>query len=306
MRPALLPIWLRFRVRRDCPDVVLSMLTYSNIASLLALTVGNRVRIPVMVSERTMPSLQTVASPRRDRVTVWLARRLYRRAAGVLAISHPVAGDLVSAFRVPARRLFVVPNPVIRSPMGEDTVISHRVPEHLHLALVGRQVNHKRPILFLDVLCDLARRGIRVRGTVIGDGPLRRATELESLRLGLDVSFLGWKEPWWKSVTEVDCLVLTAEVEGFANVLVEAAAAGIPSVASTRALGVADAIVPGITGELAMGDSPEAYADAVLSAASLVLTSTIHLSGWLNHFSTKHSTATLLTALHTVKECAEN
>lgn len=141
-----------------------------------------------------------------------------------------------------------------------------------------------------------------MRGTVIGDGPLRESTELESSQLGLNVSFLGWKEPWWEAVSDVDCLVLTANDEGLANVLVEAAAAGIPSVASSRALGVADAIVPGITGELAMGDSPHAYADAVLSAAPLVLTSTIHIGAWLNRFSTTGSTATLLAALRAVTE----
>jgi glycosyltransferase involved in cell wall biosynthesis len=296
LRPALMPVWLRDRIRRDRPDIVLSLLPFSNVASLLALKVCMHSSVPLMLSEHNVPSLHVNNVPRRDRLTVWLARRLYRRATGVLAVSHPVAGELVSAFRVPARKIFVVPNPVV-PPTDKATAAKHRIPKHLHLVLVGRQVTQKRPHLFLDVVHQLAQRGITVRGTVIGDGPLSQSTELKSSRLGLDVSFLGWKEPWWEAVSDVDCLVLTANTEGLANVLVEAAAAGIPSVASSRALGVADAIVPGITGELALGDSPSAYADAVLSATSLVLTSPIQIDGWLNHFSTTHSTATLLTAL---------
>jgi glycosyltransferase involved in cell wall biosynthesis len=254
-----------------------------------------------MVSEHNVPSLQAANVQRRDRLTVWVARRLYRRATGVLAVSHPVAGELVSAFRVPARNLFVVPNPIVPSP-AEARVPAGRTPTHLHLVFVGRQVRQKRPHLFLDVLHELAQRGVAVRGTVIGDGPLFRSTEQKASRLGLDVSFLGWKEPWWEAVSDVDCLVLTANAEGLANVLVEAAAAGISSVASSRALGVADAIVPGITGEFAMGDSPQAYADAVLAAPALGATSTVRIDAWLNRFSTTASTATLFTALRAVAE----
>lgn len=298
LRPALMPVWLRVRIRRDRPDVVLSLLPFSNVISLLALTPR---AVPLMLSEHGMPGLHAIAARRRDRFTFWLARRLYRRATGVLAISHPVAANLVSAFRIPARNVFVVPNPVIPPSAQTDAEAPH-IPEHLHLVLVGRQVSQKRPHVFLDTLRELAQRGVTVRGTVIGDGPLRESTEVESSRLGLNVSFLGWKEPWWEAVANVDCHVLTTDVEGFANVLVEAAAAGIPSVASSRALGVADAILPGITGELAMEDSPQAYADAVLSAAPLVLTSTIHIGAWLNRFSTTRSTATLLAALRAATE----
>jgi glycosyltransferase involved in cell wall biosynthesis len=300
-RPVLMPAWLRARVRQDRPDVVVSSLPFSNVFCLLALKVGIRSKVPLMVSEHNVPSLQVANLRQRDRLTVWLARRLYRRATGVLAVSHPVAGELVSAFRVPARIVFVVPNPIVRSLTERSGAVSD-IPTHLHLVLVGRQVRQKRPHLFLDVLHELTQRGVTVRGTVIGDGPLRESTELKSSQLGLHVAFLGWQEPWWEAVSEVDCLVLTANAEGLANVLVEAAAAGIPSVASSRALGVADAIVPGITGAFAMGDSPQAYADAVLSATPIELTSTAHINAWLNHFSTAHSAATLLTALHAIAE----
>ncbi|HEX5852151.1 MAG TPA: glycosyltransferase [Solirubrobacteraceae bacterium] len=302
LRPVLMPWWLAGRIRRDTPDVVLSLMTFSNVVSLLALKLGGHSTVPLMVSEHNVQSLQTVNLRRRERLTVWLARRLYRFATGALAVSHPVAAELVSAFRVPAQRIFVVPNPVLSSSEATAAAPAHQLPKDLHLVLVGRHAEQKRPQLFLEVLQDLAHRGVSVRGSVIGDGPLREATEQKSSQLGLDVAFLGWREPWWEAVSNVDCLVLTANAEGLANVLVEAASAGIPSVASSRALGVADAIVPGVTGELALGDNPRSYADAVLRAAPLVLTSPIEIRAWLNHFSSAHSTATLLAALEAVKQ----
>ncbi len=302
LRPALMPRWLGSRIRRDSPDVVLSLMTFSNVIALCALRLGRRSTVPLMVSEHNVQSLQAVNVRRRNRVTIWLARRLYRYAAGALAVSHPVAAELVSAFGVPAHRIFVVPNPVVRSSSSTPATAEPELPKALHLALVGRHAEQKRPHLFLEVLQDLAHRGVEVRGSVIGDGPLRAAIEQHASQLGLEVAFLGWREPWWEAVSDVDCLVLTANAEGLANVLVEAAAAGIPSVASSRALGVADAIVPGITGELALGDSPEAYAGAVLRAAPLTLGSPIEIRAWLNRFSSAQSTATLIAALSAIRQ----
>jgi glycosyltransferase involved in cell wall biosynthesis len=299
IRPALMPRWLRDRVRRDDPDVVMSLMTFSNVISLLALKAGSRSAVPLMVSEHIVQTPHVANVGRRDRLTDWLAHRMYRRASGAVAVSHAVAAELVSAFRIPGKNVFVVPNPVVlsRSPATGPT---EELPNDLHLVHVGRHVAQKRPHLFLDVIYELAGRGVAVRGSVIGDGPMRESTELKSAELGLNVSFLGWKEPWWDAVSNVDCLVLTANVEGLANVLVEAAAAGIPSVASSRALGVGDAILPGITGELALTDDPQAYADAVLRAARLELSSPVDLGAWLDRFSPARSTSILLDALSAI------
>jgi glycosyltransferase involved in cell wall biosynthesis len=228
---------------------------------------------------------------------LWLARRLYGRAAGALAISHAVGVELASNFRVSVDRIFVVPNPVTRSTGRDDEPPQEVTRDSLHVAYVGRQAPEKRLSVFLAVLSDLARRGIDVRGTIIGDGPMRRTTEQECMCLGLDVSFEGWKEPWWDAAADIDCIVLTSRVEGFGNVLVEAAAAGIPCVASSRAFGVADAIVPGVTGELAMTDSPSDYAAAVLRATSRTPGSSHILRRWLDFFSVEHSTTCLVAAL---------
>ena len=87
--------------------------------------------------------------------------------------------------------------------------------------------------------------------------------------------------------------------DGGAVVLVEAAAAGYPSVAISGALGVADAIVPGITGELALSADPADIADALLRAADLTLTG---IDPWLRRFSIEASGADLERVLVTAVE----
>jgi len=67
---------------------------------------------------------------------------------------------------------------------------------------------------------------------------------------------------------------------------VRAAARGVPAVALSTALGVADGIIPGVTGALALDDDPESVADAVESAASL---SVEDIDGWLDRFGTEES-----------------
>ena len=70
----------------------------------------------------------------------------------------------------------------------------------------------------------------------------------------------------------------------------EAAARGVPSVAVSTALGVADAIIPGVTGELSLDDDPASIADAVEAAAGL----DVHdVDAWLERFSADSSGALL-------------
>lgn len=295
-RYALLPLWFHRQVRHDRPDVVLSLLTYSNVVALLTWMLFRHKSLPLVISEHNTPSLQWSHARTRDRITFWLARRLYRRATGVLAVSHPVAGDLVSTLHVSAERLFIVQNPIIPNSPSPRSASDFVMPKRLHLAFVGRLVDQKRPSLFLEVLRTLAQRNIHVRATIIGDGPLRTDTETKARDTGLDVFFAGWREPWWEAASELDCIVVTASFEGLGNVLIEAAAVQIPCVACSRALGVADAILPGVTGELTMTDHPDDYADAVLRAWSR-RTSNDRLDGWLDHFSSERSTIRLLTAL---------
>jgi glycosyltransferase involved in cell wall biosynthesis len=75
--------------------------------------------------------------------------------------------------------------------------------------------------------------------------------------------------------------MLPSAVEGFGNVLVEAAAKSIPVVVSSRALGVADACIPDVTAKLVTGDSPGDFADGLLFAGEMVLPDLKH---WLDRF----------------------
>ena len=285
--------WLRRQATDDDVDVLVCLLTFTNVAALL----GRGPTPPIVISERNVPSTYLPLEGRRGRVERRLAQLAYRRADAAIAISHPVAGDLVGGYGLPPERCFVVPNPVTDVPPRPAPAPGSRP---LHLAFAGRLHVQKRPGLFVDVLAELAARGHDVRGSVVGEGPLRAELEAAARARGVELELLGWREPWWEAVADADCFLLASSVEGFGNVLVEAAAAGLPSVAVSSALGVADALVPGLTGELAATDAPTDLADAVLRAVAADPDEGA-TRRWLRRFSVQESTRVLTSVLEHVR-----
>lgn len=284
--------WRRIRALRRVVDsgpghVVLSLQMTPNLLLLIAsATVPRARRATVVVSERNIVSINAVRPSRRHRVRVGLAKRLYRRADLVVAISHPVAAELVAGFGVRPERCRVVPNPAATEARPVSTPADG---VDVELILVGRLVPQKQPHLALEVLRELRSRGHRVTLTVFGDGPQRALFE------GVEgVDLRGWVEDWPALCHVNSVLLLPSVKEGFGNVLVEAAAARIPSVAASGALGVADAIVSGVTGVLAADDSVSTLADGVLAAARCDF---VGVEPWLARFTPQGSAAVLRAAL---------
>jgi glycosyltransferase involved in cell wall biosynthesis len=204
-----------------------------------------------------------------------------------------VAGDLIGGYHVRADRCFVVPNPVFRS---LDLIKSEgRVSEpreaindrQISLTYVGRIVPQKQPLRFVEVLAELVNRGWDARGVVFGAGPLSDLMGEEAKRRGVDLQFDGWHEDWPDRLHSDSCVLLCSVVEGLANVAIEAASVAIPVVASSRALGVGDAIVSGITGEVALTDSVSDLASSVERAMSTPLN--VPALRWLEKWTSERS-----------------
>lgn len=280
---------LRAYQREWKPDVVLSLLTFPNLVALLAALLSGR-RTPVVISERNVPSVLLRQQGPSQRVQLWLARRLYRFAASVVAISHPVAADLVAAFSVDPARCTVVPNPATAKLGADRPGRQDGSGQSLTLVLPCRLVAQKDPLLLPAVAEILARRGRRVSILVFGAGPLEEQLVRETERAGVPATVAGWQEEWFRKCPPGSVVCLPSHVEGFGNVLVEAAAMNVPVVTMSSALGVADAVIPGVTGYLAATRDAEEFADLVEAADRLPAW---EVDGWLDRFSPETSTTTL-------------
>lgn len=235
------------------------------------------------------------------RLKLQAARALYRRADAVFCVSHPVAADLGAAVPAVADRLWVLPNPVLpgldsRARSELDPLVEHAV----RLLFVGRLESEKRPSLVISTGAELARRGWDVEVAFIGDGSLRLDLEAEAEASGIPFSFSGWSDLWHRDdgFAAGSCLMLPSVAEGFGNVLVEAAALGLPAVAPSQALGVGDAIIPGMTGAFALSSHPGHLADAVIDALDLQPS----VDRWLNTYRTPVSGARFQSAVQAVHQ----
>ena len=265
-----LPMAIRAAIQRERPDVVLSVLDFCNSCSVLATWSlsprGGRPRL--VLSEHTVMSLYLRSQGWSGVVRHQLGRLLYRRADAVVAVSHAVATDLLATYRVPPERVVVLPNPVTL-PSRRRTPDAPPAARPLEIVYVGRLIRDKRPDIVLTTVAELRARGRACSVVFIGDGPMREELATQAGTLGVAAHFAGWRKDWRDAAGSSDCLLLTSPVEGFGIVLVEAADFGLPCVAPSTALGVVDAVVPGLTGVLARSGRPDDLADAVLEAAQL-------------------------------------
>jgi colanic acid/amylovoran biosynthesis glycosyltransferase len=138
---------------------------------------------------------------------------------------------------------------------------------------IGRLVEKKGVADGLRAIAWARRRGVELRYTVIGDGPLRGRLEALAGELGIDdaVRFVGWQvqDAIVEALYGHDVLLapsVTAQdgdQEGIPVTLMEAMATGMP-VVSTRHSGIPELVEHGCSGLLADEGDYAALADALI------------------------------------------
>ena len=222
--------------------------------------------IHTSVSDR-LPALYGTRSRQRRAVRVmgWLLGR----AAAVVGVSHAVARDLEQLLGWEEGSVHAITNPVaqdfIRDNIGRavDSSLSHTfeaLPRPL-LITSGRLVEAKAHDDLIRAFA-LTRAGSLV---ILGDGPLRE--DLAALARRLGVAERVWmpgvvENPWW-FMARSDMFVLSSRHEGFALVIVEALACGVPVVSTDCPSGPAE-ILEGVPGcKLVPVGDPEALSVAI-------------------------------------------
>src|SRR5687767_2948722 len=128
------------------------------------------------------------------------------------------------------------------------------------IGFVGRLVMEKGLDTFSETIDRLARRQLRHKVLVIGDGPARDWFEK---RLP-DAVFAGFQEnaDLGRAVASMDILFNPSVTETFGNVTLEAMAAGLPVVAAA-ATGSQSLVTDGVSGRLVRAGAIHAFADAL-------------------------------------------
>ena len=200
-------------------------------------------------------------------------RHFARQADAAIAISESVRAFVATTYGLPPAQIAVLHYGVdlaaARSPSAAERA-AQRVRLGLAaaapvIAIVGRIAPEKRQALLIRTMPAVLRARPDAVLLVVGDGPERLACEAEARRLGLDaaVRFLGQRSDVADVLATTDMLALTSTCEPFGYVVIEAAAAAVPTVAFATG-GVPEIVRHEVTGLLVAEDDTEMLAAALI------------------------------------------
>lgn len=245
------------------PAIVHAHLFHANLAARLA-----RLLCPIPVVISTVHSM--VEADRRS--GAYRRRDLLYRATDALSdstvfVSTAAAGRHIGARAVSGRRACVIPNGVDTARFHPDAALrAHaraelRIGDEFAWLAAGRLMWKKNYPLMLEAMAR-QQEGVLL---IAGEGP-------DEARLGQlagpNVRFLGARQDMPALMNACDGLVLSSDVEGLPMVLLEAAASGLPQVA-TAAGGVPEAVLHERTGYVVPIGDATALAAAMQRLAAL-------------------------------------
>lgn len=241
-------IWVRSFVKKEHPAVFLSFLMPFNMLSIVAL---GGIKTRVVVCERQDPSV--VKTP----LARFLRNILYHFAARVEVQTQ----DGKSYFdRFLQYKIAVIPNPTHISRAQRDNAMATL--KKPRIVTVGRLIHLKNQALLIDAFARVHSKFPEYTLDIYGDGELKQSLQNKIDADGLShyARLCGITNDVPGSIASAQVFVLSSNVEGMPNALMEAMALGIPCI-STDVSGVRDIIDDGVNGYVVPIGDKKAMAD---------------------------------------------
>ena len=222
-------------------------------------------RVPFMVhSDGTSDSEAGLAAVQR-------AARAYvvARAAAAIANSRPAA-ERFSGMGFAPERIFLAPHSTDIAPfaaVGAGRVA--RPARRLDLLATGRLIPRKGFDRLIRACAAASRRGPQVTLTLVGSGPEEARLRALAAEVGADVRLPGFADQAAlpEFFAAADAYAFPTLDDPFGIVVLEAAASGLPVVASPRAGATHELIRDGVSGFVRDPDDLDGFADALVRLA---------------------------------------
>ena len=241
------------------PDVLCSHLSHANIAAIRAVRKSNAKPKCVVVEHLTMSAYKGVKL--RDKFIRPIARRVYKHADAIIAVSKGAARDLEQTLSLPPESVHVIYNPVVTDTMmnkanldNDQRWFQDEVPVVLG---VGRLTPQKDFTTLISAFA-IARKQRALRLVLLGTGELQSKLESQVRSLGLeeDILLAGFSKNPYSWMTQANLFVLSSRWEALPTVLIEAMACGCNVVATDCPSGPAEILVEDLArGLVPVGDS---------------------------------------------------
>jgi len=227
-------------IRRIRPDLILSGIAHLNVL-ILALRPFLPRNTRIIARQNGALEATLASHPR------LLARRAYsfayRRADRILCQTDSMARELHMGLAIDPSRLLVLPNPTdlqrIRSGALHTPDRAASVPT---LLAIGRLVPEKGFDILFHALAALPRPFRSVQLIIAGSGPELSRLQSQATAVGIAdrVFFAGHVPDPVIRFRNASAFVLSSRTEGLPNAMLEAAAAGMPIVATPASSGIVD------------------------------------------------------------------
>jgi glycosyltransferase involved in cell wall biosynthesis len=261
-RDALALAQLTRIARRFRPDIVHTHMAKAGLLGRLAARAGGS--HPRIVHTYHGHVLEGYFGPAASGAYRVAEARLARISDRLIGVSEATVDDLVRLGVAPRDRFRVIPLgldlsaywdelPAERARLRAELGVGE---EETLVVYVGRLVPIKRLDLLLRATSEAIGSGAKLRLALVGDGEIRPALEGLAAELGLAkrARFMGYRRDLASIFAAADVAALSSANEGTPVSLIEAAAAGVPGVA-TAVGGVSEVVSEGTGLTVAPGDT---------------------------------------------------
>ncbi|NQX83082.1 MAG: glycosyltransferase [Flavobacteriaceae bacterium] len=190
-------------------------------------------KFKVITNERAFPTLQYSYKGFQSWFNKKMIKSLYKKSEAVISNSNGNANDLISNFKVPSDKMYVIHNPIDLDKISdinpkEDFFDATK----FNIITIGRLDIGKNHKMIINAINKLNNTNIHLY--IIGSGPMQSELEdlVEKLNLKNQVFLLGYQANPYGYLKSANLFAFGSNHEGFPNVLLEAMACNIPIIST--------------------------------------------------------------------------
>ncbi|WP_313386135.1 glycosyltransferase [Chishuiella sp.] len=178
--------------------------------------------------------------------------KFYNNFHQIIAQSDDMKNDLIQNFNITENKIIKINNPIdfdMINKMKIEKLNFEYDKSYKKIVAIGNLSPRKGFDLLLNVMNELKNESILL--TILGAGAFKDELENQKKQLGLNnVIFKGKVDNPFSYLFNSDLFILSSRYEGFPNVLLEAGACGVYSLANNCPGGINEIIEIGINGEI--------------------------------------------------------
>ena len=195
------------------------------VAAWVSAAIGGSLSVKKVVTVHGLHSIRRTRGAT-ARVAIWLNRMALSRFDRVIALSHSDRAEISTKHLARAADIRLIEPAIEPGP----SATTDRTSDPIKVLWMGRFVQQKDPLAYVRLAAALSP--LQADWVMAGDGPLLADAKGLAKELSARIRFLGWQNDPRGLLNGSDIYVSTSLWEGLPLTLLEAAAAGVPLVAT--------------------------------------------------------------------------